>query len=74
MPSTNSFRNELQSLINRHCMENGSNTPDFILADYMQRCLDNFDQTVQRRDAWYGRTDSKFLNATPLSSRPANEG
>ncbi|HSW65257.1 MAG TPA: hypothetical protein VLH56_18395 [Dissulfurispiraceae bacterium] len=29
------FRAELETLINRYSKENGSNTPDFILADYM---------------------------------------
>jgi len=33
------FRNDLQDLLNRHCMENESNTPDYILADYLIECL-----------------------------------
>lgn len=41
------FRNELESLINRHSMENGSNTPDFLLAGYLQSCLDAFDHAVR---------------------------
>jgi hypothetical protein len=48
------FRKELESLINRHSMENGSDTPDFILAEYLTRCLENFDATTKRRDGWYG--------------------
>lgn len=27
------FRDDLETLINRHSMENNSNTPDYILAD-----------------------------------------
>ncbi len=48
------FRDELQDLINRHSMENGSNTPDFILADYVRDCLTAYDAAVLRRDRWYG--------------------
>lgn len=47
------FRKELENLINRHCMENGSNTPDFILARYMAECLDAFDKAVKTRTEWY---------------------
>lgn len=49
------FRNELESLINSKSMENGSNTPDFILAEYLQHCLAAFDLAVKRRDKWYGK-------------------
>lgn len=47
------FREELESLINIHSKENASNTPDFILADYLQVCLNAFDMAVNARDAWY---------------------
>jgi DNA-binding response OmpR family regulator len=49
------FRKELEALINRHSLENGSNTPDFILADYMTECLDTFDRIVKAREKWHGR-------------------
>lgn len=48
------FGKELSNLINRHSQENGSNTPDFILAEYIQACLDNFNKTTKARDKWYG--------------------
>lgn len=47
------FRKELEHLINRHSMENGSNTTDFILADFLLGCLASFDQAVIERDKWY---------------------
>ena len=50
------FRKELQSAINRNSMENGSNTPDFILADFLVGCLDAFDKAVAQRSGWYGHT------------------
>jgi len=50
-----SFEKELEDLINRHCMENASDTPDFILAYYLKSCLDAFDTAVRRRTEWYGK-------------------
>ncbi len=41
------FRKELTELINKHSMENDSNTPDFLLADYIEVCMDNFAETMQ---------------------------
>ena len=49
------FKNELMHLLNRYSMENGCNTPDFILATYLTSCLDNFNMMVLEREKWYGR-------------------
>jgi hypothetical protein len=49
------FMSELQALINRYSMENGSHTPDYILAEYMSNCLLVFDQAVNSRERWHGR-------------------
>lgn len=57
--SNSGFRSELQQLLNRHSKENGSNTPDFILADHLNRALESFDKAVLEREAWYGRTTEK---------------
>ena len=51
----NEFRKELTSLINRHSRENVSDTPDFILAEYLTDCLAVFDRTTRERERWYGR-------------------
>ena len=48
------FREELRELINRHSLENGSSTPDYILAEYLIGCLVNFERTVASRTTWYG--------------------
>jgi len=50
-----SFPAKLRDLINAHSIEGGSNTPDFILAEYLRQCLDAFDMCVRRRDEWEGR-------------------
>ena len=49
------FREQLASLLNRNSMENGSDTPDFILAEYLVRALESFDTAVNAREKWYGR-------------------
>lgn len=51
-----SFRSELTRLINRYSRENASDTPDFLLSEYLLRSLDNFDQVTRERDTWFGRT------------------
>jgi type IV secretory pathway VirB4 component len=48
------FLNELRSLINRHSRENASNTPDFLLAEYLLSCLKTFEEFTKKRDRWYG--------------------
>ncbi len=51
------LRAELTMLLNRHSRENSSNTPDFILAEYMENCLLAFESAVSQRERWYGRQD-----------------
>lgn len=52
------LRSALASVLNRHSRENGSNTPDWILAQYLANCLDAYDVAVGARAQWYGRVDS----------------
>lgn len=47
------FRSELENLINSHSMENESDTPDFILADYLLDSLAAFDKAVRCRHEWH---------------------
>jgi acyl carrier protein len=48
------FELALENLINRYSIENESDTPDFILAQYLRACLDAFKVAVRERDRWYG--------------------
>ena len=48
------FESDLEKLINEYGMENGSNTPDFILAQYMSSCLEAFRVASTARETWYG--------------------
>jgi hypothetical protein len=49
------FATALQDLINSYSKENGSNTPDFILAQYLMDCLDAFDKCSRAREKWFGK-------------------
>ena len=51
------FQKELERLINMNCQENASNTPDFILAKYLAKCLDAFNEATNARTKWYGREE-----------------
>ncbi len=46
------FQKELEGLLNKYSQENASNTPDFILAEYLGNCLHNYNTTVAKRDDW----------------------
>lgn len=65
-----SFRDELERAINRHSRENGSDTPDFILAAFLHGCLVAFDETVRARERWYGRHLSD-PNTPPPTAPPS---
>lgn len=49
------FQKQLLSLLNQHSKENDSDTPDFILAEYIMGCLKTFNESVTNREVWYGR-------------------
>lgn len=51
----NTFEKDLESLINKYSQENASNTPDFILAQYLLGCLEVWNKGIQQRETWYGR-------------------
>lgn len=51
------FRRDLKTLLNRYSMENGSNTPDFILAEYLIDSLAAFDKASAHRSHWYRPAD-----------------
>ena len=69
-----SLEGELREVINRHSAENGSDTPDFILAQFLLGCLNVFDSAVRRREDWYGRkpqpADPLECEAEPIESNP----
>lgn len=51
----NTFYDEVKHLINKMSLENASNTPDFILAEFLQGCLNLLDNAIYRREKWYSK-------------------
>lgn len=43
----------MTKLLNRYSAEGDSNTPDFILAHYISRCLNAFVEATVARHNWY---------------------
>lgn len=52
----NEFKSNLAATINRHSIENQSNTPDFILAEFAEKALRLFADTSRARERWYGQS------------------
>jgi len=48
------FERELESLLNSYSKENESDTPDFMLAEYLKNCLESYTIAVTKRDKWFG--------------------
>lgn len=58
------FKKELERIINEHSCENESDTPDFILAEYLCSCLKAFDSAVKKRETWWDRKEEESLTKT----------
>ena len=54
-PNMNDLRKKIESAINSASAENGSDAPDFILAEYLTDCLAAFNKAAMAREKWYGR-------------------
>jgi hypothetical protein len=65
------FERALERLVNTYSQENASNTPDFLLAQYLIGCLRVWNECVTERERWYGRASSGPLGlARPDASGP----
>ena len=51
--SDENFKKELSSLLNRYSWDTACETPDYILADYVERCLLNYCSTMAMNIAWH---------------------
>lgn len=67
------FSQRLVHLLNGHSRENASNTPDFILAQYLLACLAAWNTGVQQRETWYGRDARPTGGSGPTPTDPADE-
>jgi hypothetical protein len=48
------FQKELSSLLNTHSCDNDTNTPDFLLASFLDAVLAVFSSVMEQRDEWQG--------------------
>ena len=46
---------EIAAVLNRHSVENRSNTPDFMLAEFMLGVLNVYENTLRNREQWRSR-------------------
>ena len=70
MTDHSKLRKEIEQAINKYSLENGSDTPDFILAGYLTDCLRIFDKAVNKREEWYGRNSKdKSFNLAQMPNR-----
>ena len=60
----NQLEDEIKAVLNSHSAENVSNTPDWVLAQYLLSCLAAFNTAVQQRENWYGRDPRPSFTAT----------
>lgn len=50
---------DFAEVINKRSIENLSNTPDFMIAEYLVRCLENWNRTVVERNDWFFRNSGE---------------
>jgi len=70
MPKKRDLKRELTGVLNSFSCENASNTPDFVLAQFMLDTLSAFNTASQAREKWYG----KRLTISGVEEIPDNEG
>ena len=64
MKNKENFYLELEQLINKYSMENNSDTPDFLLADYLMECLEVYSHAIKNRDTYYTFNPNKGVEST----------
>jgi len=70
------FKRELASVLNKYSRENLSNTPDYILAEYLNDCLNTFDKIIQLRknDSEISPEDEKNFYKVVMGTKNSLEG
>ncbi len=48
------FKKELESLINKHCIENKCDMPDFMLAEMVCNFINTVGESVKKNLDWHG--------------------
>lgn len=52
---------EFAEVINKNSLENGSDTPDYILAEYLVNCLDAFNRATKERKRHFGHKAERVI-------------
>lgn len=60
------FEERLSHLLNEFSKENASDTPDFVLANYLEQCLTAFNLATHRREQFYGRACGGQIKKQPM--------
>lgn len=60
----------LAHALNRFSAENPSNTPDWLLAQFLLGCLAAWNTAVQQRETWYGRDARPIGGSGPVPMMP----
>jgi hypothetical protein len=64
---------DFEKVINRNSRENESNTPDFLLAEYLMGCLEAYERIHAANEKWYGKTleigSEQFISWEALTSQ-----
>jgi len=50
-----SLERDITSLLNRYSAESVSDTPDFVLAEFLLGSIKVFNESIHSREMWYGR-------------------
>jgi hypothetical protein len=53
------LKDTIRNALNCASRENASDTPDFVLAQYLMDCLEAFEAATTARERWYGRLPSE---------------
>jgi hypothetical protein len=64
------LRGALAKALNSVSAENGSDTPDFILATYLSGCLAAFDEATRQRDRWWSHPPKWQAVEVPEAAEP----
>ncbi len=62
------FEQELAAVINKCSKENESNTPDFVLAKYMNACLEAYTEAIQSRAQFAAKCLEEQMKRLPLDN------
>lgn len=68
------LRERIREAINCASAESGSDTPDFILAEYLTDCLKAFDRATMARTMYYSADRAPVSEDTPNTEHEPRRG